>query len=562
MGLVEWLDEQAGERRNLVSIGTATMAMVLNGLGFSNRQLYLVPQFFANKPVEHLLGKGISADMLNDDCLGRTLDWIAEHDPTMLFAGIAQQARERFEISTKRIHVDTTSFSVSGDYEPDKDATDPVCIAITHGYSRDHREDLKQWMLGLVATHDGDVPLFMRPLDGNSSDKVSISALVAEVIAQLRGENPQPVQAEPSQEKPSQEKASQDELSQGESSQGESSQGESSPEEPLVVFDSGGYSEANMKAYNEAKIRWCSRVPETSTEAKAALLKVPEKWQELSDKSGYYFSIQQTLPQGKERWVVIKTNKNVEAAQKTLQKKAEKDQESWEKRLRRLGNQSFGCEQDAETAWEKEIKKVPVWLQVEMKLLSEPHYGKAGRPGPNAEIVRTDWKIAASCQIDQQALKQEIDRKARFILATNELSPKALSDEGCLSVYKGQGSAERGFRFLKDPLFLASSVFVKKPERLIALSFIMVLCLLVYRLAERHLRQSLQQNQETVPNQINKPTDRPTMRWIFQCFEGIELLHIRTRSAFQIRVLGLQTLHRKILRLLGPPYLQFYLLSA
>jgi hypothetical protein len=37
--------------------------MILNGLGFSNRQLYLVPQYFENKPVEHLLGEGITADM-------------------------------------------------------------------------------------------------------------------------------------------------------------------------------------------------------------------------------------------------------------------------------------------------------------------------------------------------------------------------------------------------------------------------------------------------------------------------------------------------------------------
>ena len=65
-----------------VSVGTATVAMILNGLGFSNRQLYLVPQYFANKPVEHLLGAGISAEMLNDDCLGRTLDWLYAQDPT------------------------------------------------------------------------------------------------------------------------------------------------------------------------------------------------------------------------------------------------------------------------------------------------------------------------------------------------------------------------------------------------------------------------------------------------------------------------------------------------
>src|SRR5438552_12525489 len=116
IGLVEWIDQQAGERRNLVSLGTAIMAMVLNGLGFSNRQLYLVPQYFANKPVKHLLGPGITAEMLNDDCLGRTLDWLYAHDLTKLFAGIAGQARHIFGIKAEQVHVDTTSFSVSGEY--------------------------------------------------------------------------------------------------------------------------------------------------------------------------------------------------------------------------------------------------------------------------------------------------------------------------------------------------------------------------------------------------------------------------------------------------------------
>lgn len=62
-GIAEWLDAQAGAQRRVVSIGTATVAMILNGLGLSNRQLYLVPQYFVNKPVEHLLGEGITADM-------------------------------------------------------------------------------------------------------------------------------------------------------------------------------------------------------------------------------------------------------------------------------------------------------------------------------------------------------------------------------------------------------------------------------------------------------------------------------------------------------------------
>src|SRR5438876_8041724 len=81
IGLAAWLDAQDPGNRQQVSVGTATVAMILNGLGFSNRQLYLVPQYFANKPVEHLLGAGIKAEMLNDDCLGRTLDWLYAHDP-------------------------------------------------------------------------------------------------------------------------------------------------------------------------------------------------------------------------------------------------------------------------------------------------------------------------------------------------------------------------------------------------------------------------------------------------------------------------------------------------
>nr|WP_075164485.1 DUF4277 domain-containing protein [Ktedonobacter racemifer] len=80
----------------------------------TNRQLYLVPQFFENKPVAHLLRAGISADMLNDDCLGRTLDWLYEQDVTTVFAGIAHQARHRFGVKAQHLHVDTTSFSVNG----------------------------------------------------------------------------------------------------------------------------------------------------------------------------------------------------------------------------------------------------------------------------------------------------------------------------------------------------------------------------------------------------------------------------------------------------------------
>jgi len=89
------------------------------------------------------------------------LDWLYENDPTTLFAGIALQARKVFGIQARQVHVDTTSFSVSGDYTRAKETgdLDATTIAITYGYSRDHRADLKQWMLALATTHEDDVPL-------------------------------------------------------------------------------------------------------------------------------------------------------------------------------------------------------------------------------------------------------------------------------------------------------------------------------------------------------------------------------------------------------------------
>jgi transposase len=88
----------------------------------------------------------------------------------------------------------------------------------------------------------------------------------------------------------------------------------------------------------------------------------------------------------------------------------------------------------------------------------------------------------------------------------------------------------------------------------------MVLCLLVYRLAEHRVREQLAATGQTIPDQVKRPTHRPTMRWVFQCFEGIELLHIRHGPDARTTslVLRLTPLHQQILALLGPTYEQFY----
>jgi transposase len=109
-------------------------------------------------------------------------------------------------------------------------------------------------------------------------------------------------------------------------------------------------------------------------------------------------------------------------------------------------------------------------------------------------------------------------------LATNIVDSNILSSQDMLADYKEQQASERGFRFLKDPLFFADSLFLKNPERIETMMMLMGLCLLVYKIGERQLRATLQAKKSFVKNQLNKLVNRPTLRWIFQCFTGTHVL--------------------------------------
>ena len=82
--------------------------------------------------------------------------------------------------------------------------------------------------------------------------------------------------------------------------------------------------------------------------------------------------------------------------------------------------------------------------------------------------------------------------------------------------YKNQQKVERGFRFLKDPMFLASSVCLKSPKRIMALTMVMTVCLLVYAGLEHRMRKSLVDSGPYFPSQIGKIIRNPTIRWVFQ----------------------------------------------
>jgi transposase len=160
-------------------------------------------KFFEGKATEHLIGEGVKAEHLNDDRLGRVLDKLYSTGLEQLFTSIALEAAKKYGVSTHSVHLDSSSFHVHGKYEgelpkvtfvngefnpngPNRSEAEeivaPSPIEITYGYSRDHRPDLKQFILDLISSGDGDVPLFVRVADGNEAD----NAVFAKILCKFR----------------------------------------------------------------------------------------------------------------------------------------------------------------------------------------------------------------------------------------------------------------------------------------------------------------------------------------------------------------------------------------
>lgn len=128
-----------------------------------------------------------------------------------------------------------------------------------------------------------------------------------------------------------------------------------------------------------------------------------------------------------------------------------------------------------------------------------------------------------------------------------------------LENYKNQSKVERGFRFIKDKSFRVSEVYLKKPQRIEALSMVMVLTLMIYSVAEWKLREKLKETGETVPNQVKKQIQNPTLKWVFMLLRGITEVKIEVDSQVIIKIANLDEVKDKIIGLMGKNCEKYYL---
>jgi transposase len=521
IGIVEYINEKLGTNgREKVSAGIIVKAMLLNGLGFVSAPLYMFEQFFTGIATEHLLGKGVKPEHLNDDRLGDVLDLLYKQGLSEIFLGISLRAVEIFEVSVRTAHLDSTSFHLHGKYEeesstetePSETIAEPSAIEITYGYSRDHRPDLKQFVTNLICAGDGDIPLWLEMASGNQSDKAKFTEILQGFKEQWSFDG-------------------------------------------LCVADSALYSQENLQAM--AGLNWLTRVPLTLKEAQ----QISEQANDFqaSELKGYTIAQSTSEYAGvKQRWFIIESEKRRTADLEQLEKQLETARKQAQQKLKKLCIQQFACEADALMAAQLLSQKLPWHELSDCTVHPKKHYERPGKPAAADTPARVSYALNATLQPDEDKISRYRKRSGRFILATNVLDVTVLSADDALKEYKAQQGTERGFRFLKDPLFFASSVFIKTPKRIATLGMIMALCLLVYNLGQRQVRKALVEAAQTIPNQLGKPTDTPTLRWVFQCFMAVHLVVISGVK----QIVNLTPERRHILKFFSDNCRGYYLLHG
>jgi transposase len=518
LGLVSRIDARlTPDEQEAITPGEAIKGMILNGLGFANRPLSLTPQFFANKPLDLLFRPGVEADMFNRFKLGRTLDEVDTYGCDLFFSEIALAVCQHEAIDQRFNHLDTTSFSLSGAYVPESDAQ---AIAITHGYSKDHRPDLKQAVLELMVSQDGGVPLASKSWDGNASDTQIFQDRAEALLSTFKG----------------------------------------SPTPRYLIADSKLYSADNAAQLKQ--LGFITRIPGTLKLVSQVISQALRwaTWQPVDDATRYqrldlcHYGMAQ-------RWLLVSSEAALQRAEKSVSKAQKRELETVQKQLFHLQAQRFETQESAQAALST-LAGAWCYHQVATTELTEHRrYAGKGRPSAQTSVQATLWQIQAKVCPDAEAIHRHKQHKGCFVLGTN-IDASALSDAEVIAAYKAQSQVEGGFRFLKDPLFFVSSLFVKKPSRIQGLLVVMTLALLVYSVAQRRLRQELARQQESLPNQINQPTQRPTLRWVFQLLEGIHRVRVRVQGQMHDFIEGLNKVQIKILRLFGQDVCQIYQISS
>ncbi len=505
MQFVETLNELLpwDEKQCAVSPGQRLLALVMAFVE-DRRALFRIPEVYARRDVELLLGEGVQPEQLNDKALARALDKLHAADAKRVYSTICLRAVEAYGVTMQRLHADTTSVSVYGAYDGEPHSG----LEITYGFSKDHRPDLKQFKLGATVTEDG-IPIAGDVFNGNEADQMWNQKLLDWLDGWLSREK----------------------------------RGET-----LLCADSALVTTDNLERLSSDGFLFVSRLPHSfawADIARAEALHGPEDlWQDVGQlapgKNKARYRLRETsgdIGGRTYRLIVVHSSSLSDRKGHSLLHQAEKEQEAIERTGRKLERQTWSCREDAEAALGEAISELDprFWdtrQRVEAEVWEPPR--RRGRPAKGETRPESTIVYRAHLELGQRRDDELRDAQrwhSTFILITNDWkrTPKEL-----FMAYRGQATVEGAFRWLKGPV-RTSPVFLKKPERVEAFGYVMLMAYLVYALVQRAVRSALPPGEKLEVE--GRKTDRPTAQVVLDVIAHAKVLHVQVPGERLRRIL-------------------------
>src|SRR5882762_5034764 len=396
IGLVEAINQLVPTEMG-IDPGTIVLGMILDTLS-GRSPLYRLEEFFAHQDTALLLGQAIAPDVFNDDTVGRVLERLYNVGTMKIFTACAVRADQAYGLDKQYVHFDTTSISVYGDYLPPEGSPDQqapaVPFTITHGYSKDKRPDLKQFVFSTLCV-DRAVPLWGKPEDGNASDKTVNNTLLS-TIATFLGQHGV------------------------------------APGAYIYVADAALVTEDNLAALGDTL--FITRLPATYNECGRLIAEAVahNTWEAVgvlahtkptTHRPGTSYKASEgevTLYGRPYRAVVVHSSAQDKRQQQRLERDLQTSQSALQTAARTAEQQEYVCRADAEAAAVK-LRAVPTaYHLVDITVEERPIYGR-GRP--NSHKPRTvkamRYRLKTTIKPDPERISRREKEAGCFVLLTN-----------------------------------------------------------------------------------------------------------------------------------------------
>jgi len=468
--------------------------------------------------------------LLHDDRLGRCLTRLFRGAGPELILAVVRQVIAEYQVSLEELHNDSTTVSFYGAYNEAGEESfrlGRATHAITWGYSKDHRPDLKQLLYTLTVSHDGGVPVYFTSHSGNVVDDTT-HCDTWDLLCQLVGST-----------------------------------------DFLYVADCKLASEENLR-HIARKGRFVTVMPRTHGEDekfRTRLRQSPQaiRWEPLYDVTDEGGEVSDRLFVCAEEWLSsqgyrllwYRSTRKAELDQATRARHVQRALAALTELRERLASPRtrFRERSKVQHAVDDLLAECEVESLVRVRI-EETEDVKFRQAQPGRPNKHTQYKKEArpryhlTWELDAAAFAKAEREDGIFPLLTND---RQLTAEEVLRAYKRQPIIEKRFSQLKTD-FAVAPVYLKDVARIQGLLAVYFFVLLVQTLLERELRQAMaRQGLEALPlYPEGRPCSRPTTARVIEAFEPVQRHWLTAGdNEPQCLVTELTTLQRQIIKLLG-----------